>query len=44
MIKAEERHKEILGHIMVKAPHIANLSQLSKGYRLVINEGYSSSN
>lgn len=36
-LQAEERHKNILGHMLVKAPHIAHILGLEKGYRLVIN-------
>ncbi len=35
---AEERHKDLLGHMMVTAPKVAKAAGLSD-YRLVINDG-----
>ncbi|KAL4481162.1 hypothetical protein ABPG72_015117, partial [Tetrahymena utriculariae] len=37
--KAEERHKDILGHLMIKAASIAHQHNLQEGYRVVINDG-----
>jgi diadenosine tetraphosphate (Ap4A) HIT family hydrolase len=37
--KAEEKHKEILGHLMVAARKVADSLGLKDGYRLVINDG-----
>lgn len=37
--KAEERHKTILGHMLVSIPAIADKMGLKNGYRLVVNEG-----
>lgn len=37
--KAEEKHKEILGHLMVTVAKIAKQEGLDDGYRLVINDG-----
>lgn len=38
-IKAEERHKELLGHLMWAAAKVANELKLEKGWRLVVNDG-----
>lgn len=37
--KAEDRHKDVLGHMMVKVAEIAKAHNLQPGYRLVINDG-----
>ena len=38
--KAEERHKQLLGHLMVVASKVAKQEGLAEsGYRTVINEG-----
>ena len=37
--KAEARHKEGLGHLLVAAAAIAKQEKLDAGWRLVINEG-----
>ena len=38
MAKAQEQHKEVLGHLMVKASQIAKEQGLAEdGYRLVVN-------
>ncbi|EAS04975.3 scavenger mRNA decapping enzyme carboxy-term-binding protein (macronuclear) [Tetrahymena thermophila SB210] len=37
--KAEERHKDILGHLMLKVAEIAQQNNLQEGYRVVINDG-----
>eukprot|EP00828_Plagiopyla_frontata_P022612 TRINITY_DN291_c0_g1_i5.p2 TRINITY_DN291_c0_g1~~TRINITY_DN291_c0_g1_i5.p2 ORF type:complete len:100 (+),score=37.03 TRINITY_DN291_c0_g1_i5:140-439(+) len=37
--KAEDRHKELLGHMMVIAAKIAKDQKLDNGWRLVINDG-----
>mmetsp|Transcript_50606 Transcript_50606/g.58022 ORF Transcript_50606/g.58022 Transcript_50606/m.58022 type:complete len:134 (+) Transcript_50606:43-444(+) len=39
LIKAEERHKEILGHLMYVAALVAKQEKLENGYRVVINDG-----
>lgn len=39
LIHAEERHKDILGHLMVKASQIARENGLEDGFRLVVNDG-----
>lgn len=36
---AEDKHKEVLGHLMVTAAAIAKAEGLDSGYRLVINDG-----
>ncbi|OMJ75780.1 hypothetical protein SteCoe_25005 [Stentor coeruleus] len=36
---AEERHKEILGHLLIKAAEIAKKEKLDDGWRLVANNG-----
>ena len=38
-INAEEKNKEILGYLMIKAAEIAKENKLEDGYRLVINNG-----
>ncbi|CAI2380811.1 unnamed protein product [Moneuplotes crassus] len=37
--KSEEKHKELLGHLMITAAKVAEQENLSDGYRIVINEG-----
>lgn len=37
--KAEDKHKELLGHMMVTVAKIAKEQDLKDGYRLVINDG-----
>jgi Diadenosine tetraphosphate (Ap4A) hydrolase and other HIT family hydrolases len=37
--KAEDKHKELLGHMMVTVAKIAKQEGLEDGYRLVINDG-----
>eukprot|EP00245_Coleochaete_scutata_P007767 TRINITY_DN23526_c0_g1_i1.p1 TRINITY_DN23526_c0_g1~~TRINITY_DN23526_c0_g1_i1.p1 ORF type:complete len:152 (-),score=36.14 TRINITY_DN23526_c0_g1_i1:544-948(-) len=37
--KAEEKHKEILGHLLYTAQVIAKQENLSDGFRIVINDG-----
>jgi len=37
--KAEDKHKEILGHLMVTASKIAAQEGLDDGFRIVINNG-----
>lgn len=37
MMEAEDRHKELLGHLLLVAAEVAKSEGLSKGYRLVIN-------
>ncbi|KRX10066.1 HIT-like domain [Pseudocohnilembus persalinus] len=37
--KAEEKHKDLLGHLMIAAAKVANQEKLEKGWRLVINDG-----
>ena len=40
LVHAEERHREVLGHMMLKVGHIARLEGLAEdGYRLVVNDG-----
>ena len=36
---AEDRHKELLGHLMVTASKVAAQEKLVEGYRVVINDG-----
>ena len=36
---AGDKHKEVLGHLMVTAAAIAKAEGLTKGYRLVVNDG-----
>lgn len=36
---AEEKHKELLGHMLVTVAKIAKEQDLAEGYRLVINDG-----
>jgi histidine triad (HIT) family protein len=38
LIKAENRHKDLLGHMMVSVPKVAHAAGLDS-YRLVINDG-----
>ena len=40
--KAEDKHKELLGHLMVKVATIAKQEGLDDGYRLVLNDGLNS--
>ncbi|KAJ7552206.1 hypothetical protein O6H91_06G046000 [Diphasiastrum complanatum] len=37
--KAEERHEEILGHLLYTAKVVAKQEGLDDGYRIVINDG-----
>eukprot|EP01006_Ploeotia_vitrea_P052278 TRINITY_DN67666_c15_g1_i1.p1 TRINITY_DN67666_c15_g1~~TRINITY_DN67666_c15_g1_i1.p1 ORF type:complete len:138 (-),score=19.58 TRINITY_DN67666_c15_g1_i1:314-700(-) len=38
--KVQEGDAELMGHLMVKIPHVANLLGLQEdGYRLVVNDG-----
>jgi diadenosine tetraphosphate (Ap4A) HIT family hydrolase len=37
--KAQERHKEILGHLLYVASIVAKNLDLGEGYRIVINDG-----
>lgn len=37
--KAEERHKEVLGHLLYVAKLVAVQEGLEEGYRVVINDG-----
>ena len=37
--KAEEKHKELLGHLMFTAAKVAAQEGLDDGYRVVINNG-----
>ena len=37
--KAGPEHKDLLGHLMVKAAEIANKEKLANGWRLVVNDG-----
>ena len=37
--KAEDKHKELLGHLMVATAKAAEKDGLSEGYRVVINNG-----
>jgi histidine triad (HIT) family protein len=39
MHQAEERHKDILGHLMYATALIAKQEGLDDGYRLVVNDG-----
>lgn len=40
LCKAEERHKELLGHLMVAVAKVAKQEGLAeRGYRTVINDG-----
>ncbi|MCO5615034.1 hypothetical protein L7F22_069322 [Adiantum nelumboides] len=39
LIKAEEKDKEILGHLLYAAKLVAVQEGLEKGYRVVINDG-----
>jgi len=42
LCKAEERHKEILGHLMYVAQEVAKSEGLEEeGFRLVVNDGSS---
>ncbi len=38
-LKAEEKNKQILGHLMWAAAKIANEQKLDHGWRLVVNDG-----
>mmetsp|Transcript_10192 Transcript_10192/g.8742 ORF Transcript_10192/g.8742 Transcript_10192/m.8742 type:complete len:125 (-) Transcript_10192:92-466(-) len=37
--KAEDKHKDILGHLMVTVSKIAQQEKLEEGFRVVINDG-----
>ena len=37
--QAEEKHQEVLGHLLVTAAKIARENNLEPGYRLVVNDG-----
>lgn len=37
--KAEERHQQILGKLLLTASKIAKQEKLEEGYRIVINDG-----
>ena len=37
--KAEEGHKELLGHLLYTAQKVAKREKLDKGFRVVINDG-----
>eukprot|EP00826_Nyctotherus_ovalis_P059426 TRINITY_DN8262_c0_g1_i1.p1 TRINITY_DN8262_c0_g1~~TRINITY_DN8262_c0_g1_i1.p1 ORF type:complete len:129 (+),score=47.25 TRINITY_DN8262_c0_g1_i1:119-505(+) len=37
--KARPEHKDLLGHLMVKAAEIARQEKLDNGWRLVVNDG-----
>jgi histidine triad (HIT) family protein len=37
--KADDRHEQILGHLMVTAAKVARQEGLDKGFRLVVNDG-----
>jgi histidine triad (HIT) family protein len=37
--KAEERHTQLLGHLLVTAAKVAKQEKLTEGFRLVINDG-----
>jgi len=39
LLHAEDRHKAILGHLMVKAAQIARENGLEDGFRIVVNDG-----
>lgn len=37
--KAEDRHEQVLGHLLVVAAKVARQENLEQGFRLVINDG-----
>jgi len=37
--KAEDRHEQVLGHLLVTAAKVARQEDLDQGFRLVINDG-----
>ncbi|KAG8458767.1 hypothetical protein KFE25_012965 [Diacronema lutheri] len=37
--KADARHKELLGHLLFVAQHVAKSEGLAEGFRIVINDG-----
>jgi histidine triad (HIT) family protein len=37
--KAEDRHEQVLGHLLVVAAKVARQEKLEQGFRLVINDG-----
>lgn len=37
--KAQERHKELLGHLMYVAQELAKVKGLDEGFRVVVNDG-----
>ncbi|CAG9466773.1 unnamed protein product [Pedinophyceae sp. YPF-701] len=39
LAKAEERHKELLGHLMWVASHVALQEGATDGFRVVVNDG-----
>lgn len=39
LIRANESHKAILGHMMWAVAHIAQENNLEPGYRMVVNDG-----
>jgi diadenosine tetraphosphate (Ap4A) HIT family hydrolase len=39
LAKAEDRHEQILGHLLVTAAKVARQEKLDQGFRLVINDG-----
>ncbi len=39
LMKAEEKHVEILGRLMYAAKKVAELEKLTDGFRTVINDG-----
>jgi histidine triad (HIT) family protein len=39
LLQAEERHREILGHLLYTVKLIAVQEGLEEGYRVVINDG-----
>ena len=41
LAKAEEVHKDILGHLLITARNIANQEGFVEGFRVVINNGSS---
>lgn len=36
---AEEKHEQLLGHLLVVAAKVAKQEKLERGYRTVINDG-----
>ena len=39
LIKAEDRHEQLLGHLLVVAAKVARQEGLEEGYRVAINDG-----